>query len=363
MKVNQTISATIRGAILFPLYWILAIGPGYAQTRENRGGGALRILRVAVPVTDLRREPSKPSPTMEYDPMEESQLLYGDPVEALEIIEETDPWPRTFAQGTADRMIKMRSWARVSAVNQPEFNHNQRWEGYPGWVDLAHLTTDPGDWKPNLVVAAKLGKVRLTPAMDAPATLTFSIGTRLVGITEMVPRRRGAKPWWKVRLLDGSTGWIRADEVALLPEGKTPSDSWELRRKIVRTAHRFLGDPYYWGGRSTCNPLASGPPHTGVDCSGLVGLAYQANGISIPRDAQEQWMKAAEVSREQLLPADLVFLCDPMDPNRASHVMLYIGDDLVIEGPGTGSAVRQIGLTQRLKEAEGRRVVYGSYLP
>ncbi len=353
----------IRRLIFLPLYLILLIGPAQAQPKESRGLSSPRILRVAVPVTDLRREPSKPSPTMEYDPMEESQLLYGDPVEVLEVIEQTDHWPRTFAQGIADREIKMRSWAKVAALNQPEFNHNQRWEGYPGWVDLAHLTTDPGDWKPNLIVTTKLGRVRETPALDAAGKLTLSIGTHLVALSEMVPRRKRAVPWWKVRLLDGSTGWIRSDEVSeKIPGEKTP-DPFSQRERIARTAQRFLGDPYYWGGRSSYNPGASGPPHTGVDCSGLVGLVYQANGILIPRDAQEQWMKAAEVSRERLLPGDLVFLCDPIDPNRASHVMLYVGDDLIIEGPGTGSAVRQIGLTERLEEAEGRRVVYGTYLP
>lgn len=266
---------------------------------------------------------------MEHDPLEESQLLYGDPVE---ILEEKD------------------GWARVSAIDQLEFSHNQRWEGYPGWIESADLVADPSGWEPNLVVTTKRGIVRTHPSMEAPVQLVLSLGTHLVGTPQ--------GDWWKLQLLDGTEGWIRSDEVTpgvrhhtIFKKVTSVSDT-TLRQRLVETARLFLGDPYYWGGRSA----------KAVDCSGLVGLVYQANGIPTPRDAHEQWMKARPITQDQLQPGDLVFLADPQDTQRITHVMLYIGRNRVIEGPGTGKRVREIDLALRLKEAEGREISFGTYL-
>ena len=229
--------------------------------------------RVAVPVADLRREPSEPGPSRDHDPLEESQLLYGDRAQVLE---------------------ERAGWARVAVPDQQEWTHHQRWEGYPGWMRLSDLARDDGTRKP---------------------TAATSAGTQ--------------------------------------------------REAIVQAAREFIGTPYYWGGRSPYDPKAKTPPHRGVDCSGLVSLAYQANGVQIPRDAHEQWMKARPLNRDQIKPGDLVFLSDPKDPRKVTHVMLYAGDGRVIEGPGTGEKVREADLEARAKEAQaaGRKVSYGTFLP
>ncbi len=98
-----------------------------------------------------------------------------------------------------------------------------------------------------------------------------------------------------------------------------------------------------------------------------MGLVYKANGWIIPRDAQEQWMQALPIPPKQLLPGDLIFLHDLNDSKKVIHVMLYVpassGEGGVIEGPGTGKPVRELSLSERLKEAEGQRISFGTYLP
>ena len=291
--------------MIFAFAFILLIATHIEGAQETRRA------RVAVPVADLRKEPVKTGADLEHDSLEESQLLYGDPVEVLE---EKD------------------GWARVTALEQMEFTHNNRWEGYPGWVESSQLVPDRGDWKPNLIITAKQER--------------FSIGTRLVGTRE--------KNGWTIRLLDGATASIPEEAAAPLETlaALRQTDKAAFRLRLVQTARLFLDDPYYWGGRSSL-----------VDCSGLVGLVYQANGFLIPRDAHEQWLQALPIEPDKLAPGDLIFLHSPTDPKKVTHVMLYAGEGRIIEGPGTGSHVREIELTQRLKEGKGRRISFGTYLP
>lgn len=72
-----------------------------------------------------------------------------------------------------------------------------------------------------------------------------------------------------------------------------------LARDPVAVAHRFLGAPYLWGGRSAA----------GLDCSALVQLALMATGTPAPRDSD---MQAALLGTTQpddapLARGDLVF--------------------------------------------------------
>jgi cell wall-associated NlpC family hydrolase len=64
------------------------------------------------------------------------------------------------------------------------------------------------------------------------------------------------------------------------------------QRDFVEIAERFIGTPYLWGGRT----------RLGLDCSGLVQLAFDAAGVDAPRDSD---MQRAEIGAEVAIPADL----------------------------------------------------------
>ena len=58
-------------------------------------------------------------------------------------------------------------------------------------------------------------------------------------------------------------------------------------------------------------------------------------GVSLPHSSALQYQVIRHVSRSQLLPGDLVFFYSPI-----SHVGLYVGNDMMIHAPHTGSSVQ-----------------------
>lgn len=65
----------------------------------------------------------------------------------------------------------------------------------------------------------------------------------------------------------------------------------------VTIAEQFVGTPYKWGGRS----------RGGIDCSGLVQIAYEACGIACPRDSDLQATALGAPVEDDYRRGDLVF--------------------------------------------------------
>lgn len=262
--------------------------------------GVFMFYTVQVPVCDLRREPIPFSPHLIKDPLQESQVLYGETVVVKTMRED---------------------WAYVEVHEQKKCIKNQ-WVGYPGWVHFSHLIPYKNIPFTPLIVSVSSLKV---------GSHVFSYGSLLRGIKRKVDT-------WTVLLLDQTKVDICQTHVNefISKFHFTHSDRYYL----LKHACRFLGSPYLWGGRSAFIPSRN--QKSSVDCSGFTQLLYRSQGVIIPRDAQDQYLQCKKIEFKDLLKADLIFTSERENPEIMTHVMLFNEGDSLIESCLTGGGVRFI---------------------
>jgi cell wall-associated NlpC family hydrolase len=148
--------------------------------------------------------------------------------------------------------------------------------------------------------------VGLTPVRAEPRGDAEQVTQALPGEPLWVEEERDG--WLRVRTAYGYTGWVR-DAAGAEP---------------LEAARSFLGVPYEWGGLS----------ERGIDCSGLVHMAYRAAGRFVPRDAHEQEDAGEPVEEPQ--PGDLVTYGPEGggDGERADHVAFWLGDGSILHATG-----------------------------
>ena len=146
--------------------------------------------------------------------------------------------------------------------------------------------------------------------------------------------------WSKVSYA-GTTGYISADYLvtassgtAISPSNTAASVSISAKRQsVLNYAAQFLGVPYVYGGSTP----------SGFDCSGFTSYVFKNTVGSIPRVAQAQYDATTRVSRDDLLPGDLVFFGS--STSSISHVGIYVGSNQFIHAPSTGDVVKYSSLT------------------
>lgn len=133
-----------------------------------------------------------------------------------------------------------------------------------------------------------------------------------------------------VKVLYGKTvGYVSADY--FLPGQSTDIAVPELsttRSNLVQLAKSYLGTLYEWGGDIVDNPNSYG-----FDCSHFTYQVLKAYGLMDryrTSSAQQAW--ATPISRSELKPGDLVFYKN--SSGRVNHVVMYIGDGLIIGANG-----------------------------
>lgn len=212
---------------------------GKIEAPRYAEGVAMQVIDVSAPVRNA------PAPDAALD----TEALHGERVTIYDIDAEGWAW------GQLDR------------------------DGYVGWLPRNALSETPGQ------VTHRVGALR-TLVFAAPDIKTPPICSLSFGSMVEVSREDGM---FAVTVAGG-----------FIPRRHLAAPDFR-EAEPVAVAQRFLGTPYYWGGKTSL----------GLDCSGLVQLALQACGVEAPRDSDMQRALGTAVAFDSgltnLARGDLVF--------------------------------------------------------
>jgi len=184
-------------------------------------------------------------------------------------------------------------------------------DNYTGWMQLADLRKLAGQpyaaQGPAVRVAQLSANLYREPDVTAHApVVTIPWESRLEVLSEKVA---DGDRWLKVRLPDGSEGYVQNGDVSTDLSPLTID-------QMIAVARKFLGVTYTWGGTSSF----------GFDCSGFTQMLQRQRGVVMPRDAdfQAAWSGVGEVQRKDLQPGDLLFFGE--SATHITHTGMYIGN-------------------------------------
>lgn len=172
-----------------------------------------------------------------------------------------------------------------------------------------------------------------TAALAEPLAVTHRVSVRsTLAFAEpdlKTPGPRRLSLGSSVRVL-GESGRFLSTDADWIPAGHLISG---VEDDPVAVAERLLGTPYLWGGNSAF----------GIDCSGLVQIAFRATGRELPGDSDQQARALPAVDGADLRRGDLIawkghiaFVADPETLLHANaHAMAVAFEPL-------GAALRRI---------------------
>lgn len=175
-----------------------------------------------------------------------------------------------------------------------------------------------------LVVTKRMADVLSEPRVQGALLETLSRGSFVTAL--------GTKEDYTfVRTASGCEGYMascglkkRKDSDGYLIADDDEREGWFLRQKrdvsrddITEAALSYMGVQYRWGGHSG----------DGIDCSGLVSMAYLLNGVLIYRDAGIlPEYPVHKIPWDAKQPGDLMFM--------KGHVAMYLGDNRYLHSTG-----------------------------
>jgi gamma-D-glutamyl-L-lysine dipeptidyl-peptidase len=163
--------------------------------------------------------------------------------------------------------------------------------------------------------------VDVAPVRRRPDEHEEQVTQALLGEPLRVEERRDG--WSRVVTAYDYPGWIETAALTAEPAGTwlpPPRDG-----DPVEEARSFLGAPYLWGGMTPA----------GIDCSGLVHMAWRRLGFLVLRDAGQQAEAGSPVGEPRY--GDLaVYGADGV-----THVAFWLGDGRILHAAGGRDVVEE----------------------
>ena len=135
---------------------------------------------------------------------------------------------------------------------------------------------------------------------------------------DILERRDG---WARIETAYAYPGWVREEALGPVPEG-----DWLISREgdVLAEARSYLGAPYEWGGMT----------ERGIDCSGLIHMAFRRLGILVPRDSWEQEAGGEPISEAELRPGDVICY--------EGHTAFWAGEGRILHAAGRDEVRRVV---------------------
>lgn len=206
---------------------------------------------------------------------------------------------------------------------------------YEGFVHSSHfideeLTSESWLKAKKMMVIKNYADVLLEPKVQGALLQGLPRGAWIGVLDELVEER-----WQRVVLPNGQEGFTRIDNLIDMPELQ---DEEDMRKALVEMARLYEGAQYRWGGKTIL----------GLDCSGLVAMAYMLCGALIYRDAKiVEGFPMKEINKKDIKMGDLMFF--------PGHVAMYIEDGRYIH---SSSGLNGVGYNSLDPEDED----YNEYL-
>lgn len=159
-------------------------------------------------------------------------------------------------------------------------------DNYTGWVDSNALVRLDRPFQVDLKTSRISSHIYREADTEYGPAFTLPYGCQLASVDSSDAR------WIQVSIPSGEKLYIQRGDVSPQTPLTAPSE-------LIPFAHRFLGLPYTWGGRSSF----------GFDCSGFVQMLYAQLGMLLKRDARLQILdkRFQTVLMDALKAGDLLF--------------------------------------------------------
>lgn len=178
-------------------------------------------------------------------------------------------------------------------------------DSYTGWVDEKQISFPPAAFFEQIEneTPVFLSEKYADAYGKNGSRLSLVMGSRLPGFDKNI-------------FFIGESEYKLPGNISVL-QGKQPGDI------LIKTAKKFLGSPYLWGGRS----------YFGNDCSGFTQIVYRMCGYNLQRDSSQQAGQGLLVSFiEEVKPGDLAFFED--EEGNIVHVGILLGSNQIIHSSG-----------------------------